>query len=234
MIYVTGDIHGRVERILYQIQRLDIQPEDTIVLLGDAGLNYYGNYLGDWDRKKALDQADVTIFCIHGNHEMRPESIVSYRLREWRGGQVYYEEEFPNLLFAKDGEVYDLDGKSAIVMGGAYSVDKYYRVPRGYPWFEDEQPSEETKRRVEQVLDERGWKVDLVLSHTCPAKYIPTEAFLPGLDQASVDRSTEDWLDVIEDRLDYRQWYCGHWHINKRVERLHFLMEDYEVIGEEN
>ena len=60
MIYVTGDIHGRVERILYQIQRLDIQPEDTIVLLGDAGLNYYGNYLGDWDRKKALDQ-EITV-----------------------------------------------------------------------------------------------------------------------------------------------------------------------------
>ena len=40
---------------------------------------------------------------------------------------VYYEEEFPSILFAKDGEVYDFNEKSVIVIGRAYSVDKYYR-----------------------------------------------------------------------------------------------------------
>lgn len=31
-----------------------------------------------------------------------------------------------------------------IVIGGAYSVDKFYRLSKGYNWFEDEQPSDST------------------------------------------------------------------------------------------
>lgn len=45
-----------------------------------------------------------------------------------------------------------------------------------------------------------------------------------------MDNSTEQWLDTIEDRLEYEDWYCGHWHINKRIDRMHFLMECYEEI----
>ena len=33
---------------------------------------------------------------------------------QWRGGVVYYEESFPNLLFAKDGEINDLDQNAVL------------------------------------------------------------------------------------------------------------------------
>ncbi len=85
------------------------------------------------------------MLCIHGNHEMRPETVPSYHEAPWHGGSVYVEDEFPNLLFAKDGEVYDLDGQKAIVIGGAYSVDKWYRLQCDLNWFPDEQPSDEIK-----------------------------------------------------------------------------------------
>ena len=140
------------------------------------------------------------------------------------------EDDYPNLLFAKDGEIFDLEGRKAIVIGGAYSVDKYYRLRNGMNWFQDEQPSDEIKRQTEQALENCQWKVDLVLSHTCPQKYVPIEAFLPGLDQSMVDHSTEEWLDTIEDRLDYQSWYCGHWHIDKRIDKLHFMMRSVEAM----
>ena len=54
---------------------------------------------------------------------------------------------------------------------------------------------------MESQLDKRGWKVDVVLSHTTPLKYEPVEVFLLGIDQSKVDKSTEKWLDGIEDRL---------------------------------
>lgn len=66
---------------------------------------------------------------------------------------MYYEEEYPSLLFAKDGEVIELDGKQAIVMGGAYSIDKMVQLMYGYGWWPDEQPSDEIKRYVESQLD---------------------------------------------------------------------------------
>ena len=160
---------------------------------------------------------------------MRPESISSYKEISWHDGAVYIEEEFPNLLFAKDGEIYDLDSKKAIAIGGAYSVDKFYRLAKGMKWFADEQPSEETKMRVIGKLDTVNWNVDIVLTHTCPAKYIPTETFLPMIDQSTVDNSTEYWLDAIEDKLTYQKWYCGHWHIDKKIDKIRFIMDDLEA-----
>ena len=118
------------------------------------------------------------------------------------------------------------------MLGGAYSVDKPYRLMRGWSWFEDEQPSDEIKADAQRRLDELDWKVDLVLSHTCPAEYIPHEAMMSFVDQSTVDRSTEDWLDGIEDRLQYDAWYCGHWHINKRIDRMHFLFHELAWLPE--
>ena len=113
-----------------------------------------------------------------------------------------------------------------LVIGGAYSVDKYYRLRLGYGWWEDEQPSPEIKTYVEQQVAEK--KFDIVLSHTCPFKYEPTEMFLQGIDQSSVDDSTEHWLDTIEEAIEYRAWFCGHWHVNKRIDKMHFLYHGFE------
>lgn len=46
---------------------------------------------------------------------MRPHTISSYVLKEWHGGQVWVEESFPNIMFAKDGEVFDIAGKYSII-----------------------------------------------------------------------------------------------------------------------
>ncbi|MBS5738891.1 MAG: hypothetical protein KHW40_04335 [Eggerthella sp.] len=126
------------------------------------------------------------------------------------------------------GEVYDIEGFFTIAIGGAYSIDKLWRRENGLSWFVDEQPSTQTKQHIEQVLAVRDWKVDMVLSHTCPAKYAPTEAYFSGIDQNEVDKSTENRLDTIEDRLTYQRWYCRHWHINKHIDRIHFLFSDVE------
>lgn len=171
----------------------------------------------------------ITIFAIHGNHEQRPYTIDSYREKPWHGGTIYSEEEYPNILFAKDGEIYDLDGKQTIVMGGAYSIDKYYRLTYGYLWWEDEQPSDEIKKYVEQQLSKLSWKVDVVLSHTVLLKYEPVEVFLDGIDQSTVDKSTEEWLDGIENKLEYQKWYSAHYHTEKKIDKLEIMYENFGV-----
>ena len=228
--YITGDTHGDFSRFSPFCSRFHTSFEDTMIVLGDAGLNY-GADMRDYIRKSEVSKLPLTFFCIHGNHERRPHTIPSYKLKQFHGGQVWYEPEFPQLLFAKDGEVYSFEGHECIVIGGAYSVDKEYRLLRGWHWFADEQPSEEIKERVESVLRDRDYKIDTVLSHTCPLGYEPVEMFLDGLDQSQVDKSTEEWLGRIEERLEYRKWYCGHFHTDKKVDRLRFLFTDIELLG---
>lgn len=41
MIYYTGDIHGNPNKILNFINDHSLSRDATIVILGDAGLNYY-------------------------------------------------------------------------------------------------------------------------------------------------------------------------------------------------
>ena len=226
MVYLTGDIHGDPERVVQFCLSMKPRKTDTIILLGDVAANYTGGQRDEWV-KLTLEKLKINILCIHGNHEMRPSTIESYKLKEWCGGMVWYEEAYPHLLFAKDGEIYAIEGKSYLAIGGAYSVDKFYRLERNYGWWSDEQPSEEIKRYVESQID-KVKRVDYVLSHTCPFKYEPREAFLNCIDQSTVDDSTERWLDMIEEKLEYKLWFCGHWHIDKRIDKMHFLFKSFE------
>lgn len=225
MVYFTGDIHGSPYNIIRFAKRMKLTRSDVIVILGDVGANYYGNER-DREMKMHLNALNPTIFCIHGNHEKRPATIPTYKLKGWNGGQVWYEDEYPGLLFAKDGDIYTIEGVRYLVIGGAYSVDKYYRLMRGYGWWEDEQPSEAIKKYVDRQVDESSF--DVILSHTCPMKYEPVEMFIAAVDQSTVDASTEEWLDKIEDRAKYKAWFCGHWHTDKRIDRMHFLYNSFE------
>ena len=229
MIYLTGDTHGYFSRIEMFCREKNTSQEDILIILGDAGINID---LGRRDQrvKEYTDQLPITLFCIHGNHEQRPYVILTYEEKKWHGGNVYYEKEHPNVLFAKDGEIYDFGGKKAIAIGGAYSVDKFIRIVRGMPWFDNEQPSEEIKRRVEEQLEKNGWKIDYVLSHTAPLKYEPTEVFLPSINQSTVDKSTEIWLGELEDKLEYKKWYCGHYHTAKRIDKIQLMYEDFDEL----
>lgn len=227
-VYITGDVHGDFSELQQWCYAMRPKKKDIIVILGDVALNYFGD-CRDHNRKKPVNAFGPEIFCVHGNHEMRPEDAGCYELMDWHAGKVWWQPEFPNLIFAKDGEIYELGGKTVIVLGGAYSVDKSYRLAHGYRWFTTEQPSDEIKKFAEDQLDRAGWKVDVVFSHTCPYKYRPVEAMLPNLGQKTVDATTEEWLDQIEERLEYRKWYCGHWHINKRIDKMEFLFHDVRL-----
>lgn len=223
--FLTGDTHGNFNRINYFCERFETSKEDILCILGDAGINYYLNKK-DYMLKQTLQDMPITFFCIHGNHEERPFNISTYITKKWNGGIVYYEEEFPNILFAKDGEIYNINGKSILVIGGAYSVDKEYRLLKGWSWFKDEQPNKEIVKYIEkQITKQRHF--DIVLTHTCPIKTEPRHMFLPFIDQSKVDKTTELLLQRIADWITFDNWYFGHFHGHWDNGKYHMLFEDY-------
>ena len=229
MFYITGDTHRDFHRIEDFCARINPAPEDVMIILGDAGINYYGGWR-DKDLKRRLAALPLTLFSIHGNHEQRPCKIPSYHTALWNSGEVYVEDEFPNLLFAADGSFFSFDGVRTFVMGGAYSVDKDIRLARNWGWWPDEQPDDEARQWAEQQLEANGWRTDIVLTHTTPLRYEPVEVFMSCVDQSRVDKSTEEWLDKIEESTAYRKWYCGHYHITKAIDRMQFLFKEIEEL----
>lgn len=227
MIYITGDKHRSFRDLFFFCYKYSTTEDDTIIVLGDAGINYSLDE-NDYYLKKSLKELNVSLFLVYGNHEQRPNLIDTYNEKQWNGGIVYEEKEFPYLKFAKCGEIYNINGYKTLVVGGAYSIDKHYRLKTGASWFENEQPSDGIKKFTESNLDIHNWSVDVVLTHTAPEKYEPREMFLSGIDQSTVEKDTEIWLDTIEDRLKYKKWFFGHYHCEKKINKIQIMFNDIE------
>lgn len=82
--------------------------------------------------------------------------------------------------FARDGEVYDLDGIETLVIGGAYSPDKPMRLARGWPWFPDEQPDGRIRKRVEKTIEKGREKWMPCLPTPSPPVIFPISTSVPG------------------------------------------------------
>ena len=157
------------------------------------------------------------------DHEERAENIKTYKEINFFDGIAYAEDKYPNLIFAKSSEVYTIEGMKVLVIGGAYSIDKNMRLVYDYPWFKSEQLTKEEMNNIYEKVNNKHF--DIVLSHTCPYKYIPREMFLPFVDQNKVDNSMELFLDKIEENISYDKWYCGHYHTEKEIDKIEFMYE---------
>lgn len=243
---ITGDTHGGVNTItrISNIKRNNPGFEDGelgVIILGDAGLNFYLNKT-DKKHKKMLNNMGVKVYCVRGNHEERPENLKYDDIYDPNvHGEVYYDPDFDNINYFIDGGEYQIGGYSVLVIGGAYSVDKYWRLARaGYSakeadiadpkkcgWFKDECLTQEEMTAIQE--NNVGKKFDLVLTHTCPFDWEPTDLFLGCVDQTTVDTSMEWWMNQVKDTFDWNVWLFGHFHAD-RIERPHvqqFYM-DYE------
>lgn len=234
---VRGDCHG--DFYWLSLLKNDYIPEETaIIILGDAGVNFYLNKT-DIRTKECIQSSGFTLYLVRGNHEMRPERLPDIKLGwdEDVKGSIMYEQNYPNIRYFRNYDIYTINNYRCLVIGGAYSVDKWYRLARAYivapeynnpkktGWFADECLSEYEMSNCEWMIEHSGDKgFDFVFSHTCPKKFQPVDMFLGGVDQSTVDESMEVWMDKIYEAISIRHaWLFGHYH-DDRVERPHVEM----------
>ena len=223
-IFAIGDIHGDFKPIrkfynYLKINKQEPDNSDTLICLGDFGANFFFNHR-DEQFKEKIKKYNFTYFVIRGNHEERPEICAERNPAEWHtetffGGQVWVENKYPYIKYAMDRpHPYSIHGHFTYIFPGAYSVDKFYRLDNGWSWFPQEQLNED-----EMELGEKYVKAcstcDLVLSHTCPASFEPTDLFLSQVNQSLVDKSMERYLERIERKLNYKLWLFGHYHATR-------------------
>ena len=252
--FITGDKHRNFSYVKDFCREMNTRRKDVLIILGDTGFNYYEDVRDD-KLKKEISDLNITLFCLHGNKENRPQNVGTYGIRSFCGGKVYYEPKYPNILFAIDGEIYTFEGKKYMVVGGAHSVDKMRCLEEDKPFWEDEMPNDEIKKTVELRLQNENNTIYGMLTHTCPIDYLPTEMFMSTRQNAvikrkprkakskklfnpDIDRTTEEWLGKLEKKLDYEVWYCGHYHIDKQIDKINMMCHEIrplhmQLFGEE-
>lgn len=218
---ISGDTHGKVVERLSHITP-NYKPEETaLIILGDAGINFWLNKT-DLKNKKAISETGYRVYCVRGNHEERPENLSIPTIYDGNiDGHVYMEEQFPNIRYFMDGHAYLINNHPTLVIGGAYSVDKWYRLSRYNKdakwtgWFKDEQL---TQDEMDDILNRfKGKHFDFVLSHTCPYPWQPFDLFINGVDQTTVDNSMEYWLDDLSRQITWNAWLFGHFHQDRLI-----------------
>ena len=85
-------------------------------------------------------------------------------------------------------------------------------------WFEEEQLNDAERATAANLCKNKSY--DFVLTHTCPISWEPRDLFLSMVDQSSVDKTTELWLDEIKSTFSWNVWLFGHYHAD-RFERPH-------------
>lgn len=215
IIKVTGDTHGDKFRLL-EYNRIHKENKDFDVLLicGDFGFLWNNSQ----QEKDFLDRIEkdfnFEIWFVDGNHENFP-LIYSFPVEEWNGGKIHRVRN--NIIHLMRGEVYTINGKKIFTMGGAYSIDKAWRI-EGKSWWKEEFPSqEEIDNAITNLINEK-FNVDYVFTHTAPNTIIPfVSEFFISSDKAIYDEST-NFLEAIYKNLNFKHWYFGHFHGNKSID----------------
>lgn len=230
MIYITGDTHNsediatvssRNMKLCCAEQKIDYQKITNLIILGDFGVPWFNCpvdedgihpsnktdiYLLNWYNKKPFK-----ILAVMGNHD-NYEMIEKLPSVEMFDSMVLKVSE--NIFYLKRSEVYNIENKKFLILGGAKSDDKMYRIPYK-SWWHQEEWSEEEKEGCLQRLYEHSFYFDYVLSHTGPSKGIAcTDSYYlneENLAQLKTD-STVVFNDSIDSKIVYKKWFFGHWH----------------------
>ena len=214
-IFITGDTHGDYDVGKLYTRNFRIQSqltkEDFLIIVGDFGACWYGDRRDDY-RLNWYEQRNFTTLFLDGNHENH-KRLNAFPVEEWHGGLIHRIR--PSVIHLMRGQVYDISGKTFFAMGGAQSVDKWWRI-EGCSWWPEELPNEEEYKTATENLDRHNWKVDYVLTHCCGNNI--TYQLLTHHPQT--DKLT-DFLMYVDGRLEYRTWFFGHHHIDKMVDRKH-------------
>lgn len=250
--FVSGDCHGDMTRFAIRAHQNLNSYEDKetgYIILGDAGINFWGDERDD-RTKQILEDTGSFYYLVRGNHDQRPEHLEDIR-ETWDPfilAPVLYQPRFPHIYYLQDGYTYHFGDYSALVIGGAYSVDKEYRLSKAKMtgnetyeelaqkalWFADEQLSSDEMALIETALtmfttaSSFQTNVDFVFTHTCPLSWVPTDKFLLATDQSKVDKTMEKWLDHLKDQIQWKIWCFGHYH-DDRIERPHVEMYFHDI-----
>lgn len=215
MIYITGDTHGQLRR--FTARRW--APEDKVIVTGDFGFVFYGeiNRARETRMLDALAKLPCEILFIDGNHEGFPHLEI-YPETERYGSPVRILRG--NIFWLQRGRVYTIEGHTFFTMGGASSPDRAFRencrLLGGPPiWFPQELPSPEEQAAAWQTLLCHQNRVDYIITHTAPFSLIPQLTHTaPNTDDAAFTR----FLDEVYRETAFRCWYCGHFHMDRRIE----------------
>lgn len=217
-ILAIGDTHGNTSAIcnvaIPQARKNDCK---TIVQCGDFG---YWEHQQEGARflnkvSKCLVREDMTMLWIDGNHENHPLLWDTYA----PSGPYGFCMIRPNLYYIPRGTVFKLGETTCLALGGAFSIDKNWRINAelehdkpGTLWWPTEMTRFEDAQKAITNASLNG-PIDIMFTHDCPEG-----TSIPGIHSVDKWRFPETWqnrelLREVFDVAQPRLLVHGHYHV---------------------
>ena len=212
MVILTGDVHGSfgVDKLTKRFFPMkNLTKDDYVIVLGDFG--FIWDVVPSRAEKYWLDFFESrpwTTLFIDGNHE-NFDRLKEYPVSLWHGGKV--QKIGDSCIHLMRGQVFSLEGMTFFTFGGAESYDKGRRIEH-ISWWKDELPTYAQVDEALENLERAENKVDYVLTHTCPRKYI-YEIF-----HSKPTDPTNKALSEFMHITDFKHWFFGHLHVDKELD----------------
>ena len=244
-IWITGDCHGEFNRFNSEnMKRLGAQENDYFIICGDFGLWHdtpQERYNFDW-----LESKPYTYLFVDGNHE-NFNRLFSNEFPTINFGGSDATAIRRNIIHLRRGKIYNINNKSFFCMGGAPSYDisdgildvkdfssksefkkEYNRLIRlgkmvrakDIDWWEQEIPTND-ELDAARILKNRA--VDYIITHDAPANIRSIIGYYDI-------NPLSDFFSEVYNYATFNRWYCGHYHINRTVEKVRFLYKNIELL----
>lgn len=212
MIYITGDTHNTLD--LNKVLWKDYKEDDYLIICGDVCVPKFGMLQPcNLDEDKAfrrLNNLRCKVLFVDGNHE-NFAYLNNLPIEEWKGGKVHKISD--NIYHLTRGQVFEIEDKKIFTMGGATSLDRAMRV-EGYTWFREEDCSFADTDEALNNLKKHDNKVDFIITHTIGREFIYKRMYNTVKARDDYMGAINNFLDYIDDIVEYKQWYFGHFHFD--------------------
>ena len=209
MIWLLSDLHGGENLRGFQEYLDTAGEEDLLILLGDVGLKFAYT-----EENRRFDEMFLSstknIAFLDGNHE-NFAYINSFPIEDWKGGKVHRLTD--HVVHLMRGNIYTIEDKTFFVFGGCKSSPRWKEMGLWYP---GEEPEPEEITLAHRKLTAHDHRVDYILTH----KYEQTPP------KGTVCHDLRELTVWLEDNVQYRHWYSGHWHKDCQVDDAHSVVFD--------
>ena len=213
VIYVTGDLHGDIERFR-DSEYKKLKPGDTLIVCGDFGFIWDGSKKEEQILDR-LSEKKYNIAFIDGCHE-NFDLLEQYRVVNWNGGAARMIRN--NIIHLLRGQIFTIEKKTIFTFGGGHSQDFEYRIDTG-KWWHHEQPTHNEILRAIKNLEKYNNTVDYIVTHEPPASLKDCL----GVDVLEIHTFFEDVIKAC----NYRKWFFGKCHMDKHIPlKFYAVFED--------
>lgn len=240
---VSGDIHGEIRTLVYNLRRLNVR-DSVVIVAGDCGIGFekIGHYGNIYHRiSGTLETQNCILLFVRGNHDdplFFREKLIDYP----------YMKTIPDYSVIKVGE------KNVLCIGGAISLDRFDRKQEILKrqirhkkeisiYWEDEFLFFDEKLLSE--LAASGISINIVITHSAPTFCYPQtkrnfERRLVSdpdlLKDVSVEREIlyKIYNKLVDDGHPVKEWLYGHFHTShlEIIDNTKFRLLDIDELVE--